>query len=96
MAAMSTPAVLARALVLNELCTNAVKYGAITNHAGCVEIDAKIDGARDDINVSHSQQEPALPGGLNSSMAIDKTAPILVVVQFLCSSLLAPRVSRPA
>ena len=37
-------AVLPLALLLNELCTNAVKYGALSSPAGRVEIDASVDG----------------------------------------------------
>ena len=37
-------AVLPLALVLNELCTNAVKYGALSSSAGRIEIDATVDG----------------------------------------------------
>ena len=37
-------AVLPLALVLNELCTNAVKYGARSSSAGRIEIDATVDG----------------------------------------------------
>ena len=37
-------AALSLAMVLNELCTNAVKYGALSSPAGRVEIDASVDG----------------------------------------------------
>lgn len=35
--------VLPIAMVLNELCTNAVKYGALSNLSGCIEIRGSID-----------------------------------------------------
>jgi two-component sensor histidine kinase len=40
-------AVLPLAMVLNELCTNAVKYGALSNATGRVEITATIDDAQE-------------------------------------------------
>jgi len=43
---VSPGAVLPLAMVLNELCTNAVKYGALSNPAGRVEITATADDAQ--------------------------------------------------
>lgn len=42
---VSAAAVLPLAMVLNELCTNAVKYGALSNANGRVEITATVDDA---------------------------------------------------
>jgi len=43
---VSPPAVLPLAMVLNELCTNAVKYGALSNATGRVEINSTVDEAQ--------------------------------------------------
>ena len=43
---VSPGAVLPLAMVLNELCTNAVKYGALSNPTGRVEIAATADDAQ--------------------------------------------------
>jgi two-component sensor histidine kinase len=40
---VSPGAVLPLAMVLNELCTNAVKYGALSNASGRVEITSSVD-----------------------------------------------------
>ena len=42
---VSPSAVLPLAMILNELCTNAVKYGALSNASGCVAISAAIDAS---------------------------------------------------
>jgi len=43
---VSSAAVLPLAMVLNELCTNAVKHGALSNVTGRVEINASVDVVR--------------------------------------------------
>ena len=40
---VSSAAVLPLAMILNELCTNAVKYGALSNAHGRVDITATVD-----------------------------------------------------
>ena len=44
---VSPSAVLPLAMILNELCTNAVKYGALSNASGCVGISAAVDASRE-------------------------------------------------
>jgi two-component sensor histidine kinase len=44
---VSSEAVLPLAMVLNELCTNATKYGALSNATGRVEISATVDETRE-------------------------------------------------
>ena len=43
---VSPAAVLPLAMILNELCTNAVKYGALSNNDGTVAISAVIDASK--------------------------------------------------
>jgi two-component sensor histidine kinase len=40
-------AVLPLAMILNELCTNAVKHGALSNDNGCVAISAAVDASEE-------------------------------------------------
>ena len=40
---VASGAALPLVMTLNELCTNAVKYGALSSAAGCVEITTKVD-----------------------------------------------------
>lgn len=44
---VSPSAVLPLAMILNELCTNAVKYGALTNNKGSVAISATINTSKE-------------------------------------------------
>ena len=44
---ISPSAILPLAMILNELCTNAVKYGALSNASGRVEISAVIDASKE-------------------------------------------------
>jgi two-component sensor histidine kinase len=44
---VSPSAVLPLAMILNELCTNAVKYGALSNGHGCVAISAAINASNE-------------------------------------------------
>lgn len=44
---VSPSAVLPLAMILNELCTNAVKYGALSNDDGCVEISSAVDASKE-------------------------------------------------
>jgi two-component sensor histidine kinase len=52
-----TPAaVLPLAMVLNELCTNAVKYGALSNSSGRVEITAAIEDSGDQFRLTWTER----------------------------------------
>jgi two-component sensor histidine kinase len=44
---VSPAAVLPLAMILNELCTNAVKYGSLSNANGCVAISAAVDASKE-------------------------------------------------
>jgi two-component sensor histidine kinase len=44
---VSPSAVLPLAMILNELCTNAVKYGALSNIGGCVAISALVNTSKE-------------------------------------------------
>ena len=46
---VSPAAVLPLAMILNELCTNAVKHGALSNNDGRVTISAAIDASNSDL-----------------------------------------------
>jgi two-component sensor histidine kinase len=53
---VSAAAVLPLAMVLNELCTNAVKYGALSNEDGRVEITATVDDAGEQFRLRWSEK----------------------------------------
>jgi two-component sensor histidine kinase len=44
---VSPAAVLPLAMIINELCTNAVKYGSLSNANGCVAISATVDASKE-------------------------------------------------
>ena len=54
---VSSGAVLPLAMVLNELCTNATKYGALSNASGRVEIAATVDESRTQFRLSWTERE---------------------------------------
>lgn len=53
---VSAAAVLPLAMVLNELCTNAVKYGALSNSTGRVEITATVDASQDQFRLGWTEK----------------------------------------
>lgn len=52
---VSSGAVLPLAMVLNELCTNAVKYGALSNASGRVDITATVDATREQFRLGWTE-----------------------------------------
>jgi two-component sensor histidine kinase len=44
---VSPAAVLPLAMIINELCTNAVKHGSLSNTNGCVAISAAVDASKE-------------------------------------------------
>jgi PAS domain S-box-containing protein len=48
-------------LALHELATNAVKYGALSNHAGCVRLNWNVEGETDDSRLTLLWQESGGP-----------------------------------
>lgn len=53
---VSSGAVLPLAMVLNELCTNAVKYGALSTAQGRVEITAIVDAPREQFQLRWAEK----------------------------------------
>jgi two-component sensor histidine kinase len=43
-------------MVINELCTNAVKYGALSSDAGGVEISSTVDPLRDQFRLRWTER----------------------------------------
>jgi two-component sensor histidine kinase len=54
---VSSGAVLPLAMVLNELCTNAVKYGALSNASGRVEITAAVDDPQQQFRLTWTERD---------------------------------------
>jgi two-component sensor histidine kinase len=54
---VSSGAVLPLAMVLNELCTNAVKYGALSNAKGRVEITATVDDLQQQFRLTWTEKD---------------------------------------
>jgi two-component sensor histidine kinase len=54
---VSSAAVLPLAMVLNELCTNAVKYGALSNATGRVEITAAVDDSQQQFRLTWAEKD---------------------------------------
>ncbi len=52
---VSPAAVLPLAMILNELCTNAVKYGSLSNAGGCVAISAEVDASKERFSFSWAE-----------------------------------------
>jgi two-component sensor histidine kinase len=53
---VSAAAVLPLAMVLNELCTNALKYGALSNDTGQIDITATIDAAGENFHLQWKEK----------------------------------------
>ncbi len=54
---VSSAAVLPLAMVLNELCTNAAKYGALSNASGRVEITATVDDSQQQFRLTWTEKD---------------------------------------
>jgi two-component sensor histidine kinase len=65
---VSSGAVLPLAMVLNELCTNAVKYGALSNANGRVEITTTIDNSLNQFRLTWTEKRgPTVPAPTHRS-----------------------------
>src|ERR1700681_156247 len=53
---ITSGAVIALAMTLNELCTNTTKFGALSVPAGSVEVDWKIDEAKQRLKLTWSEK----------------------------------------
>jgi two-component sensor histidine kinase len=53
---VSSAAVLPLAMVLNELCTNAVKYGALSNASGRVDITSAVDDSGEQFRLTWAER----------------------------------------
>ena len=53
---ISPSAALPLVMTINELCTNAVKYGALTTSKGCVEITTKIDEDKKQLRLTWTER----------------------------------------
>ena len=68
---VGSAAALPLAMTLNELCTNAVKYGALSSAEGCVKITTKIDKRAKQFRLTWTETGGPLVQGADASQFRD-------------------------